>query len=143
MDASDWYIDDRMRARLEKDPHADTTPYRDYYVAHMRDRARYYRQLARDALGRDIRHTVLVHHNFLSAMYLGDMIAGLRQDGWRWVDAVDAFRDPVFKREPKIVPAGESLVWALAKETGRFDDRLRYPGEDGEYEKPKMDALGL
>jgi hypothetical protein len=56
---------------------------------------------------------------------------------------VDAFRDPVFKQEPKIVPAGKSLVWALAKESGRFEDRLRYPGEDGEYEKARMDALGL
>ena len=41
------------------------------------------------------------------------------------------------------MPAGESLIWALAKETGRFESSLRYPGEDGGYEKPKMDALGL
>jgi peptidoglycan-N-acetylglucosamine deacetylase len=143
VDESDWYSDARMRARLEKDPHADTAPYRDYYVAHMRDRARYYRQVAHDVLGHDIRHTVLIHHNLLSAMYLGDMIAGLRQDAWKWIDAADAFRGPVFEREPKIVPAGESLVWALAKETGRFDARLRYPGEDGEYEKSRMDTLGL
>jgi hypothetical protein len=42
-----------------------------------------------------------------------------------------------------IVPAGESLIWALAKESGRFQDRLRYPGEDGVYEEPKMNTLGL
>jgi len=143
VDASDWYIDARMRKRLEKDPNADTTSYRDYYVAHMRDRGRYYRQLARDVLGHDIRHTVLVHHNLLNALYLGDMMRTLREDGWNWVDASHAFRDPVFKREPKIVPAGESLVWALAKESRRFEDQLRYPGEDGEYEKAKMDAVGL
>ena len=41
------------------------------------------------------------------------------------------------------LPAGESLVWALAKETGRFESELRYPGEDDVYENPKMDALGL
>jgi hypothetical protein len=44
---------------------------------------------------------------------------------------------------PKIVPAGESLIWALAKETGKFDKVLRYPGEDSEYENAKMDKLGL
>jgi hypothetical protein len=143
VDASDWYIDRRMRVRLEKDPKADTVPYREFYVAHMRDRARHYRQLARDVLGRDIRHTLLVHHNLLNALYLGDIMQALRIDGWKWIDASDAFRDPVFKRESQIVPAGESLVWALAKESGRFETRLRYPGEDGEYEKPKMDALGL
>ncbi len=143
VDASDWYIDQRLRARLAKDSHADTESYRDYYVAHIRDRARYYRQLAQDALGHDIRHTLLIHHNFLNALYLGHMMRALAQDGWRWVDAGHAFRDPVFRREPQIVPAGESLVWALAKESGRFDRSLRYPGEDDVYEKPKMDALGL
>ena len=40
----------------------------------------------------------------------------------------------------QLLPDG---VWALAKETGRFDQLLRYPGEDGEYEAPKMDKLGL
>lgn len=143
VDASDWYVDQRMRARLEKDPSSDTRPYRDYYLDHIHDRARYYRQLARDVLGRDIRHTLLIHHSPLNALYLSDLLAALKADGWTLIDAADAFRDPVFKREPKTLPAGESLVWALAKESGRFEGKLRYPGEDGNYEKPKMDALGL
>lgn len=143
VDASDWYVDTRMCARLEKDAKADTRPYRDYYVDHIRERARYYRQLAREVLGREIRHTVLIHHSALNALYLSDLLAALKQDGWKLVDAADAFRDPVFRREPKTIPAGESLVWALAKESGRYEDRLRYPGEDDIYEKPKMDALGL
>ena len=63
--------------------------------------------------------------------------------GWEWTNADQAFDDPVFLREPQTLPAGESLVWALAAESGQFKDRLRYPGEDDVYEKPKMDALGL
>ena len=63
--------------------------------------------------------------------------------GWKLIDAARAFQDPVFTSAPKIVPAGESLIWALAKESGKFDGALRYPGEDGEYEKEKMDQLGL
>lgn len=143
VDASDWYIDARMRERLKKDPGADTKPYRDYYMSHMRDRAAFYRDLARDVLGHDIRHTILIHHNLLNALYLGDMMRALRSDGWKWIDAPQAFADPVFRREPKTLPAGESLVWALAKEKGGFESRLRYPGEDEVYEKPSMDALGL
>jgi len=41
------------------------------------------------------------------------------------------------------VPAGESIIYALAKQTGKFDGQLRYPAEDGAYEDPRMDALGL
>ena len=143
VDASDWYVDQRMRERLTKNPKADTRPYRDYYLDHIRDRGRYYRQLARDVVGHDIRHTLLIHHSPLNALYLADLLASLESDGWHLIDAEHAFRDPVFHREPKTLPAGESLVWALAKETGRYEGKLRYPGEDDTYEKPKMDALGL
>jgi hypothetical protein len=63
--------------------------------------------------------------------------------GWDPVDADWAYQDPVYDRQPKILPAGESLIWALAKESGKFDRELRYPGEDDVYENPKMDALRL
>jgi hypothetical protein len=63
--------------------------------------------------------------------------------GWKLIDAEEAFTDPVFNSEPQVAPAGESLIWALAKETGKFESLLRYPAEDSVYEKPKMDALGL
>ena len=34
-------------------------------------------------------------------------------------------------------------MWAAAKASWRFEGKLRYPGEDDTYEKPRMDALGL
>jgi peptidoglycan-N-acetylglucosamine deacetylase len=143
IDASDWYVSQRFEDRLGKEPKAPIAPYRDYLIAHLLDRAAFYRQLALDILGRDIRHTLLVHFNPLNAFVLPDVMTAFESAGWQWIDASLAFEDTVFRSEPKTVPAGESLVWALAKETGRFEDRLRYPGEDDIYEKPKMDALGL
>jgi peptidoglycan-N-acetylglucosamine deacetylase len=143
IDASDWYVSQRFVDRLGKDPKSPIAPYRDYLIAHLLDRAAFYRQLALDVLGRDIRHTLLVHFNPLNALVLPDVMNAFESAGWQWIDASLAFEDPVFRSEPKTLPAGESLVWALAKETGRFEDRLRYPGEDDVYEKPKMDALKL
>lgn len=143
IDASDWYVDERLFNRLVKYPKASMQPYRDYLIAHLLDRAAFYRQLAIDVLGRDIRHTLLVHYNPLNALYLPDVMAAFEAVGWQWIDASLAFQDEVFRSQPKTLPAGESLVWALAAETGRFKDRLRYPGEDDRYEEPKMNALGL
>jgi len=143
IDASDWYVSQRFVDRLGKDPKSPIAPYRDYLFAHLLDRAAFYRQLALDVLGRDIRHTLLVHFNPLNAFVLPDVMNAFESAGWQWIDASLAFEDPVFRSEPKTLPAGESLVWALAKETGHFEDRLRYPGEDDVYEKPKMDTLGL
>jgi len=143
IDASDWYVDQRLRDRLKQDPQADTAPYRDFYLAHVRERALFYDDLARKALGRTVRHTLLIHHNVLNGLFLGDLLRMFGREGWELIDAEDAFEDPVFKAEPDIAPAGESLVWALAKQSGKFDKLLRYPGEDGAYEKARMDALGL
>src|SRR6267143_1274982 len=143
IDASDWYVSQRFVDRLSKQPKAPVAPYRDYLVAHLLDRAAFYRQLALDVFGRDVRHTLLMHFNPLNAFVLPDVMNAFEAAGWQWIDASLAFEDPVFRSQPQTLPAGESLVWALAKETGRFEDRLRYPGEDDVYESPKMDALGL
>jgi peptidoglycan/xylan/chitin deacetylase (PgdA/CDA1 family) len=143
IDASDWYVDDRLVKRLKADPQADLKPYRDFYLAHIRERAAYYEGLAQKVLGRSIKHTLLIHYNLLNALFLGDLLRMFKRQGWKLVDAAEAFRDPVYTSAPNIVPAGESLIWALAKESGKFEGQLRYPGEDGEYEKEKMDQLGL
>jgi hypothetical protein len=65
-----------------------------------------------------------------------------RSKGWKVISAREAFRDPIFSRSPDTLPAGESLIWSLAKEAGHGAE-LRYPGEDDVYEIPKMDKLGL
>jgi peptidoglycan-N-acetylglucosamine deacetylase len=143
IDASDWYVNQRLLHRWETQPNTPVGAYRDYLIAHLLDRAAFYRQLAIDVLGRNIRHTLLVHFNALNALVLPDVMAAFEGAGWQWIDASLAFEDPAFQSQPKIVPAGESVVWALAKESGRFQDRLRYPGEDGECERAKMDALLL
>ena len=143
IDASDWYVDSRLRERLKTKPDAELAPYRDFYLDHMWARAMYYDGLAREAVGRTVPHTMLIHFNLLNALFLGDLLSMFAAKGWRLVDAKTAFADPFFVSEPKTVPAGESLVWATAKETGKHAAPLRYPAEDGEYEKPKMDALGL
>lgn len=143
IDASDWAIEDRLSARLAKDPAADVRPYRDFYLSHMWERSLYYDDLARKVLRRPVKHTILMHYNLLNALFLGDLLDMFRSKGWKLIDAADAFKDPVFSAAPDIVPAGESIIWALAKETGKFDNLLRYPAEDSVYEKAQMDKLGL
>jgi peptidoglycan/xylan/chitin deacetylase (PgdA/CDA1 family) len=143
IDASDWYVDGRLRERLERDPEADVAPYREFYLDHIWDRAVYYDGLSHKVLGRSVKHTLLLHHNVLNGLFLGDILRMFRSKGWKLIDAEEAYNDQVFSATPKVIPAGQSIVWALAKETGRFDKILRYPAEDGSYEKPRMDALGL
>jgi len=143
IDASDWYYDQRLRKCMQERPKFDVNLFREPYLAHLWGRATYYDRLAREVLGRSISHTMLVHYNVLNSYFLGDVMDMFRTRGWQLVDVERAFQDEVFARQPDTVPAGESLVWALAKETGRYDSKLRYPGEDDVYEKPILDKLGL
>jgi hypothetical protein len=143
IDASDWYYNQRLLARMEADPGFDVAAYRKPYLDHIWDRAIFYDQLSNDVLKRSVVHTLLLHYNLLNALFLGDLLAMFRSKGWAVVGADEAFSDPVFSRTPDTVPAGESLIWALAKETGKFDRRLRYPGEDDTYERPVLDRLRL
>jgi peptidoglycan/xylan/chitin deacetylase (PgdA/CDA1 family) len=143
IDNSDWIVDERLRMKLAKDPQADLKPYRDFYLQHMWDRAVYYDDLGRKVTGGNVKHTILTHFNLLNGLFLGDLMDMFKSKGWQLIDAEEAFTDPVFAAEPKIVPAGESIVWSLAKATGKIDKNLRYPAEDGEYERAEMDKLGL
>ncbi len=143
IDASDWYVDSRLRERLKKEPKADTAPYKSFYLEHLWDRAKYYNELSQKVLGRSVKHTLLLHHNVINGLFLGDVLRMFSEKGWKLIDAQQAFTDSVFSAQPNISPAGESIIWALAKESKKFEGELRYPAEDGEYEKAKMDKLGL
>ena len=143
IDASDWYVAQKLNERLEREPGAAVAPYGDFLVRHLLDRAAFYDALARDVLGRSPPHTLLIHHNLTTALFLPKILAGFRAAGWQAIDAEAAFADPLYQSKPDIAPAGNSLIWQLAKADGRFEERLRSPGEDGVYETPAMDSLGL
>lgn len=143
IDASDWYVDQRLLQRLKTEQGADVTPYGDYLVRHLLARAAFYDGLAREVVGYSPPHTLLIHHNLTTALFLPRILAAFREAGWTAIDADTAFAHPIYRSQPDIAPAAHSLIWQLAKADGRFEDRLRSPGEDGPYEKPAMDALGL
>lgn len=143
IDDSDWLIDQRLNARVKKDPTADVKPYREFYLEHLWSRAEYYDTLARRVLNRPVKHTILVHFNLLNGLFLNDAIAMLKSKGWQPIDAEDAFTDPVFLAKPNVVPAGESIVWALAKENGALAKDSHYPAEEGTAVSAQMDKLGL
>ncbi len=143
IDTSEWAIDIRLRKKLKENPNADLKPYRDFYLEHIWERTVFYDDLAKKIGRKNVKHTLLIHHNLVTALFLEDLLKMFAEKGWKVIDADKAFKDSIFKTYPSNVPAGESIIWALAKESGKFDDVLRYPAEDERYEKERMDELGL
>lgn len=143
IDASDWYVNQRLLKRLETNSTEDLSAFKKFYIEHLYERAMFYDSLALELTGRQINHTILLHHNLAAALFLGDLISYFKEKDWEIIDADKAYQDPIFENHPTPIPAGESLIWALAKQSERFEKVLRYPGEDSKYEKEKMDRLGL
>ena len=145
IDASDWYINDELIKSINKEGKSNPKVelYKQYYLEHILDRAIYYDNLSFALTGRKIPHILLLHHNLSSALFLRDLIQEFKDKGWEIVDAEEAFQDEIYSSQPSTVPAGESIIWSLAKETGKYDDILRYPAEDSRYEIPKMKKLGI
>lgn len=138
IDASDWYIDAQIGSELKKNIHADLTPYKEYYIKHILERANYYDSLAQSVFKRDIKHTLLIHHSLLNALFLDDLLRALKSNGWTLIDAKNAYGEELFLEQPDIVPCGESIVWQYAKQTDAISTTLRYPAEDSEYEKEPL-----
>lgn len=141
IDASDWYVSSQMEKAIKANPKTDLKPYRDYYLKHMWDRSVYYDELGKKHWKKPLKHTVLIHHNLLNALFLSDLIQMYKDKGWKIIPASEAFKDPLFDEVPDVLPHGESILWMLAKKAG--DKTLRYPGEDSQFEKKEMAKLGL
>lgn len=143
IDTSDWYYDQRLRQTLENNPSFPVETFREPYIRHILDRASFYDRLGVDLLGRSVCHTLLIHYNLINTLFLKDVLDALATDGWETIDVDEAYEDPVHQKRVDTLPAGESLLWSIAHASGEYEARLRYPGEDGEYEKPLLDELGL
>ncbi|HDZ05434.1 hypothetical protein LCGC14_0070820 [marine sediment metagenome] len=145
IDASDWYINQRLLKRIKEVglDKADIDQFKKYYLQHLIERANYYEKLSYELNDRHINHTILLHHNLTSALFLGDLIQEFKNKGWTVIDADKAYADEVFENQPNSEFAGESLIWSLAKQSGKYENILRYPAEDSRYEKDEMDARGL
>lgn len=141
IDASDWYFNQLFMAWADAGSSAKAAQVQQAYVVHLMDRATYYDGLAKQVLGRSPAHVMLLHTNAINAASVADIVAAFQARGWAFTSPIAAFRDPMYALRPNILPVGESIVWALAKQSGAKG--LRYPGEDASYEEPKLRSAGL
>jgi len=141
IDTSDGYYNQRYLALQAAGRSEPLRRLKRAYVRHLLERANYYDNLAREVIGRSPSHVMLLHTNALNAAALPEVIEAFRTRGWHFVAARTAFDDPLYSMQPMTLPAGESIVWALARE--RAVDGLRYPAEDAAYERPLLQKQGL
>lgn len=139
VDASDWYIDSEIIKVLKKDINTDLTPYKEYYINHIIDRVKYYDSITQILLNKDIKHTLLIHHSLLNALFIDDLLNALKMNGWNLINAKQAYNDSIFLEQPLVEPCGESIIYQFATLNKELSATLRYPAEDGKYEKELLE----
>jgi peptidoglycan/xylan/chitin deacetylase (PgdA/CDA1 family) len=143
LDTSDWRLDERLMKVLAKNPGADLTPIKEAYLAHVKQRAAAYRDLSRRLLGRDISQVMLLHHNLLNALFLGDLIGMLRKEGWTFLDPEKAYEDPVYEQQPDRPAPGQSLLLSLARSRGwKLMPEFERLMDDGDFEIAALEKQG-
>lgn len=143
LDTSDWRLNDKLVQTLRRDPDADVAAIKRTYLAHIWQRAQAYWGLSRQLQGRDIAQVLLLHHNLINALWLGDVIAMFKAEGWTITSPAQAYADPVYRLQPERAAPGQSLLLSMARSlgVGKFDGWERL-FDDGDYEIEQLKRLG-
>ena len=141
IDASDWFYNLKY---LEYTNIQDTKKLellKQAYISHLLDRAQYYDNLAIQTIGRSPKHVLLLHTNDINPAFLNDVITAFKNNKWNFVSASEAFNDRIYNEFSQNIPAGESIIWSIAK--SKKIPNLRYPAEDAPYETENLKKYQL
>ncbi|WP_245942212.1 polysaccharide deacetylase family protein [Sphingomonas gilva] len=130
VDNYDWHLDALANEAKREGREMDMAALRDLYVETLVGAANFYDRIAREALGRQPAQVLLLHETDLNAMYIADVVAGLRKDGWEIVTIDEAYRDPIAAREPDGWFTNGGRVAALAQDAGGAPKDLIDPRTD-------------
>lgn len=117
-ESSDWNLEALTKQARANGKAIDRQALRELYVTWHVEAADYADALMQQAIGRQPAHVLLLHETDLAAMFVGDLVAALRQDGWTIVSADEAYSDPLGAAAPDPPYAGGTITEMLAWEKG-------------------------
>lgn len=127
VDTSEWILADRYRKALAAGDEAKADRVRRLFTPHVVAAIDHFREVARERVGRDIDHVLLLHATRLVADRLDELLDALDARGTCFVPLADALADPVYAREDGYLGAkGLSWLYRIAPATPRdvaWDDR--------------------
>lgn len=117
VDNQDWYVDELLRKEIEKGNTYNRDKLCKVYSRMMTDDADFYDKMSVQALGRSVKHVMLLHETDLNAVCIGALVTALRKQQWQIISPDVAFSDPIANKEPAATTKlNQGRVFALAKE---------------------------
>ncbi|HEY0115811.1 MAG TPA: polysaccharide deacetylase family protein [Allosphingosinicella sp.] len=119
VDNYDWHLDALASRAKREGRRMDMAALRQLYVETLVQASNFTDRVAVEAIGRSPAHVLLLHETDLAAMYVDDLAAALRADGWEIITIDEAYRDPIAGQEPDTWFLNAGRVAALAHLRGR------------------------
>lgn len=124
--AQDYLLNQLFTDALLRRKNLDFEQLKALYVTWVREQVNYYDGLALQLLQRSPRHILQLGENDLSAMFIDDVVAALRADGWQIISPEQAYQDALFFMTPEAGYSRYGRIAALAMARGDSGSFTRY-----------------
>ena len=127
VDNSDWILAVAYGDAVRTGDDARAAAIAEAFITHIVSAVEHYRDVARQKVGRDVPHVLLLHANLLVAENIGTLLDRLRDDhGFRFVSVAAVHTDPVYDL-PDGYTGADGLSWLYrvappTPEMKRWDD---------------------
>jgi peptidoglycan/xylan/chitin deacetylase (PgdA/CDA1 family) len=126
IDDYDWHLDALATQAMADGRNISVEAWGELYVETLVGTANFYEKMAQDTLGRSPAHVLLLHETDIAAMFMADLVAALRADGWSIVTMDEAYQDPIAQIEPDTLYLGGGRLAAIAAAAGKDPQSLVY-----------------
>ncbi|WP_299592082.1 polysaccharide deacetylase family protein [uncultured Tateyamaria sp.] len=143
VDNYDWYLQALVDEAVAANHPLDLSVLGQTYVELLVDTVEFYDSIAQETLARSPRHVLLLHENDIAALFIYDLVLGLRDAGWDIIPLDAAYQDEIADKVPNTLFRGQGRVSALAHAAGRAPRELVHIAEDESYLRALFEERGL
>lgn len=116
----DWYMENLFQQAIKQGKDVDLERMSRFYVQQLIESIEYYDQLAIKHLGYSPKHVLLLHEMDISALFIGDLVKELREQGWKIISVEDAYTDKIAHYQTEnIFKFNPGRVGEIAKDNGQ------------------------
>lgn len=131
VDNYDWYMEALFNRAIRDGRKVDMDALKKAYIDIMWQCIVFYDDLAKTTLGGSPKHVLLLHENDLAALFIDDLVAHIREQGWEIIAPEDAYDEPLLKEQPKKL-CRQGRLACLARESG-YKKYTGHPSEDQKW----------
>jgi peptidoglycan/xylan/chitin deacetylase (PgdA/CDA1 family) len=123
----DYYINKLLVEAIKAGKVVDYDKLRDLYLSILWDCIETSQKLAYKVLHRKVKHVLLLHENDLAALFIGDLITHIRNQGWRIISIEEAYQDPIARIPITNTSSLVGRISAIAVEQGLGKNLVPFP----------------